>query len=374
VQHYRSLADVSLQNTWLTIGVFDGVHRGHQAILRQLAAGAHANGAPAVLLTFDPHPAVVLSGRDLKLLTMPDERADLASALGLEAVITHPFDRAVSEMSAHDFMARLKDRLGLSRLLIGYDFALGKGREGNAGRLSELGRELGYSVSVVEAVSDESGVTFDRAVSGMSARDFMALLKKRLGLSRLLIGYDFALGKGREGNAGRLSELGRELGYSVSVVEAVSDESGVISSTEIRKLVSLGNAGAAANLLGRPYALSGPVIHGDGRGRRINIPTANIHYPESKLLPANGIYACRARLGADLFAAVVNIGFNPTFTPDKRTANVEAHILDFDRDLYGEQVTLEFIARLRDEAKFDSVDALLAQIHADIEKTRKILS
>jgi len=305
VQHYRSLADVSLQNTWLTIGVFDGVHRGHQAILRQLAAGAHANGAPAVLLTFDPHPAVVLSGRDLKLLTMPDERADLASALGLEAVITHPFDRAVS---------------------------------------------------------------------GMSARDFMALLKKRLGLSRLLIGYDFALGKGREGNAGRLSELGRELGYSVSVVEAVSDESGVISSTEIRKLVSLGNAGAAANLLGRPYALSGPVIHGDGRGRRINIPTANIHYPESKLLPANGIYACRARLGADLFAAAVNIGFNPTFTPDKRTANVEAHILDFDRDLYGEQVTLEFIARLRDEAKFDSVDALLAQIHADIEKTRKILS
>ena len=305
MQHYRSLADVSLQNTWLTIGVFDGVHRGHQAILRQLAAGAHANGAPAVLLTFDPHPAVVLSGRDLKLLTTPDERADLASALGLEAVITHPFDRAVS---------------------------------------------------------------------GMSARDFMALLKKRLGLSRLLIGYDFALGKGREGNAGRLSELGRELGYSVSVVEAVSDESGVISSTEIRKLVSLGNAGAAANLLGRPYALSGPVIHGDGRGRRINIPTANIHYPESKLLPANGIYACRARLGADLFAAAVNIGFNPTFTPDKRTANVEAHILDFDRDLYGEQVTLEFIARLRDEAKFDSVDALLAQIHADIEKTRKILS
>jgi riboflavin kinase/FMN adenylyltransferase len=305
VQHYRSLADVSLQNAWLTIGVFDGIHRGHQAILRQLAAGAHANGAPAVLLTFDPHPAVVLAGRDLKLLTTPDERAELASSLGLEAAITHPFDRAVSEMTAHDFMARLKDRLGLSRLLIGYDFALGKGREGNAGRLSELGRELGYSVSVVEAVSDESGV---------------------------------------------------------------------ISSTEIRKLVSLGNVAAAANLLGRPYALSGPVIHGDGRGRRINIPTANLHYPESKLLPANGIYACRARLGADLFAAAANIGFNPTFTPDKRTVNVEAHILDFDRDLYGEQVTLEFIARLRDELKFDSVDALLKQIHADIEQTRGILN
>ena len=305
MQHYRSLADVSLQNTWLTIGVFDGVHRGHQAILRQLAAGAHANGAPAVLLTFDPHPAVVLAGRDLKLLTTPDERAELASSLGLEAVITHPFDRVVS---------------------------------------------------------------------GMSARDFMALLKNHLGLSRLLIGYDFALGKGREGNAGRLSELGRELGYSVSVVEAVSDERGVISSTEIRKLVSLGNVAAAANLLGRLYALSGPVVHGDGRGRRINIPTANLHYPESKLLPANGIYACRARLGADYFAAATNIGFNPTFTPDKRTVNVEAHILDFDRDLYGETLTLEFIARLRDEAKFNSVEALLAQIHADIKQTREILS
>jgi riboflavin kinase/FMN adenylyltransferase len=304
VQHYCSLADVSLQNAWLTIGVFDGVHRGHQAILGQLAAGAHENGAPAVLLTFDPHPAVVLAGRDLKLLTTPNERAGLAASLGLDAVITHPFDRGVSETNA---------------------------------------------------------------------RDFMAVLKERLGLSHLLIGYDFALGKGREGNAGRLTELGRELGYSVQIIDAVSDESGVISSTEIRKLVSVGSVDVAANLLGHPYALSGPVIHGDGRGRRINIPTANIHYPESKLLPANGIYACRARLGADLWAAATNIGFNPTFTPDKRTVNVEAHILDLDRDLYGEEVTLEFVSRLRDEAKYNSVDVLLAQIHADIEQTREII-
>jgi riboflavin kinase/FMN adenylyltransferase len=304
VQHYRSLADVSIQNAWLTIGVFDGVHRGHQAILRQLAAGAHANGAPAVLLTFDPHPAEVLAGRHLKLLTSSDERAELASALDVDVVITHTFDRATSEMSA---------------------------------------------------------------------RDFMAALKERLGLSHLLIGYDFALGKGREGNTGRLAELGRELGYSVRVIEALSDESGVISSTEIRKLVSVGSVDAAANLLGRNYALSGPVVHGDGRGRRINIPTANIHYPESKLLPANGIYACRARLGADLYAAATNIGFNPTFTPDKRTVNVEAHILNFDRDLYGQELKLEFVARLRDELKFNSVDALLAQIHADIEQTREMI-
>jgi riboflavin kinase/FMN adenylyltransferase len=210
-------------------------------------------------------------------------------------------------------------------------------------------------------------------VADISAREFMSRLKTHLGLSYLLIGYDFALGKNREGNAQRLTELGRELGYATEVMPAVSDESGVISSTEIRKLVSVGSVDAAANLLGRPYALSGTVVHGDGRGRKINIPTANMAYPESKLLPANGIYACRARFGADLYAAATNIGFNPTFTPDKRTVNVEAHILDFDRDLYGETLTLEFVSRLRDETKFDSVDALLTQIRADIDETRKMI-
>ncbi|MEW5940288.1 MAG: bifunctional riboflavin kinase/FAD synthetase [Chloroflexota bacterium] len=305
MQHYRSLADVSLQNAWLTIGVFDGVHRGHQTILRQLTTGAHADSAPAVVLTFDPHPATVLAGRAIRLLSTPEERADLLSALGVNLIITHPFDRATSELTAREFMSRLKDHLGLSRLLIGYDFALGKGREGNANRLTELGRELGYRVDVIGAVSDESGV---------------------------------------------------------------------VSSTEIRKLISVGNVVEAAKLLGRDYALSGPVVHGDGRGHRINIPTANIQYPESKLIPANGIYACWAHVGGESVMAATNIGVNPTFTPDKRTANVEAHLLDFSRDLYGQTVTLEFIQRLRDELKFDSVEALLAQIHKDIEETRAILS
>ena len=304
MQHYHSLTDVSIQNAWLTIGVFDGIHRGHQAILRQLVAGAQVNGGPAVLLTFDPHPAVVLAGRDLKLLTTPDERAEQAFALGVDVVITYPFDRSVSEMSAQEFMTRLQEHLGFTNLLIGYDFALGKNREGNAQRLSELGDELGYALQVIGAVSDESGV---------------------------------------------------------------------ISSTEIRKLISLGSVEAAANLLGRPYSLSGPVVHGDGRGRRINIPTANIQYPASKLLPANGIYACRVRIGQDFFAAATNVGYNPTFTPDKRIANVEAHILGLDQDLYGRHLTLEFVSCLRDEMKFNSVEALLVQIRADIEQTRGII-
>lgn len=304
MQHYPSLADVSLKNAWLTIGVFDGIHRGHQAILHQLVEGAHSSGAPAVLLTFDPHPAVVLAGRMIKLLTTPAERADLAGGLGVDVIITHPFDREVSNLTAYDFMTRLKNHLGIDHLLVGYDFALGKDREGNIQRLTELGGELGYSVQVIGAISDESGV---------------------------------------------------------------------ISSTEIRKLISLGNVEAAASLLGRSYSLSGPVVHGDGRGRHINIPTANIQYPGSKLLPANGIYACRIWVGQESHAAATNIGYNPTFTPDKRIANVEAHLLDFDRDLYGEHVTLEFVSRLRDEMRFDSVDALLRQIQGDIEQTRRII-
>src|SRR3990170_3861940 len=158
MQHYRSLEEVTLQNSWLTIGIFDGVHRGHQEIVQRLTAGAHAAGAPAVVLTFDPHPAVILGGRDIKCLTTPDERAERLEELGADVAITERFTQDLSKVSAFDFVARLTRQLGLSQLLIGYDFALGKGREGNAARLTEIGQELGYAVQVVEAVSDESGV------------------------------------------------------------------------------------------------------------------------------------------------------------------------------------------------------------------------
>jgi len=304
MQHYRSLEDVSLQNSWLTVGVFDGVHRGHQQIIRKLTAGAHANDAPAVVLTFDPHPASVLGGRDIKCLTLPDERADLLAHLGVDVVITEHFTRELSMVTAHDFMARLKSQIGLRQLLIGYDFALGKGREGNAGRLMEIGSELGYIVEVVPALSDESGV---------------------------------------------------------------------ISSTEIRKLIEVGNVAEAARLLGHPYSLHGPVIHGDGRGKTIDVPTANIGYSHQKMIPAKGIYACWAYLNKQKYLAAINIGTNPTFTPDKETPNVEVHFLDFRREIYGEDVRLEFVARLRDELRFDSVDALLDQIWKDIEETKRTL-
>jgi riboflavin kinase/FMN adenylyltransferase len=304
--HYRSLEEVSLNNSWLTIGVFDGVHRGHQEILKNLTAGAHQNGAPAVVLTFWPHPAVVLGKRyDLKTLTTPEERAELLGAQGVDAVITHPFTP---------------------------DFAK------------------------------------------LSAQEFMRLVTRRLGLHSLWIGHDFALGHNRSGDLERLTELGKELGYSVQAIDAVRNGKDVLSSSLIRQRIREGDVSRAAENLGRYYALSGPVIHGDGRGRKINIPTANIDYPNDKVIPANGVYACWAWIGDEKHPAAINIGINPTFTPDKQTPNVEAHILDFDRDLYDQALKLEFVKRLRDELKFDSVEALLEKIHEDIAETREILA
>ncbi|WKZ41433.1 MAG: bifunctional riboflavin kinase/FAD synthetase [Anaerolineales bacterium] len=304
MEHYHSLEELSLHNAWLTIGVFDGVHRGHRTIIEKLVREAHEADSPAVVLTFHPHPASVLTGKEIKCLTTRDERADLLAALGVDVVITQRFTRDLSTATAHEYMSTLK---------------------------------------------------------------------RTLGLSRLLIGYDFALGKGREGNAARLTEIGSKLGYSVDVVPAVSDESGVISSTEIRKLISTGNVSEAASLLGHRYQVGGEVIHGAGRGKKINFPTANIDYPDQKVIPVNGIYACWGMLGAERFMAATNVGFNPTFTPERKVASVEAYLLDFDRDIYGEHLKLEFVARLRNELKFDSVEALVEQMHRDVKQTREIL-
>ncbi len=306
MQHYRSLNDVSLKNSWLTIGVFDGVHRGHQEILANLTAGAHENGAPAVVLTFWPHPAVVLGKRNnLKSLSTPEERADLLGELGVDAVVTEPFTP---------------------------DFAK------------------------------------------LSALDFMRLVSERLGLRSLWIGYDFALGHNREGNLESLTEIGKELGYEVQAIGPVVDGDDLLSSSLIRQRIRSGEVARAAESLGRFYALSGPVVHGDGRGRRINIPTANIDYPKDKVIPANGVYACWVWVAGERYLAATNIGINPTFTPDKETPNVEAHILDFEHDLYGHELKLEFVEHLREELKFSSVEALLEQIRADIALTRKILA
>jgi riboflavin kinase/FMN adenylyltransferase len=317
VQTY-SIDELFLQNAWLTIGIFDGVHRGHQQIIRPLVEGAHNEGAPAVVLTFSPHPAIVLGGKkDFKALTTQDEKVTLLESLGVDVVITQTFDRAFADQSAEEFMRRVA---------------------------------------------------------------------KALGLHKLIIGYDTALGRGREGDAARLAEIGKKLGYAVQVIPALSDERGVISSTRIRGALSAGNVSSAAEDLGHYYPISGKVVHGDGRGHRINVPTANITIPEGKVMPANGIYACWAWLEPSIhgskekpeeskkYPAATNVGVRPTFTPDLPAPAVEAHLLDFQGDIYGQRLGVEFVEYLRPEEKFPTVESLVDQIRLDINLTREILA
>lgn len=303
--HLRSLEELSSEKTWLTIGVFDGVHRGHQEIINHLRAGAKEAKASALVISFAPHPAVVLGKRkDLKYLTLPDEKAELIEKLGVDIFITHPFNQQIAALSAEEFMSEIQARIKLEKLLIGYDFALGKDRQGDAEHLAALGKKAGYTVQ-----------TFERVLAGEET----------------------------------------------------------ISSSLVRAALADGRVRDANKYLGRPYALRGSVVHGDGRGRKINIPTANIETSPQKTIPLNGVYACWAYVRGKKHRAVTNIGIRPTFTPDKEQANIEAHLLGFKDEIYEEELKLEFISRLRDEKKFASVDELLEQIRADISKAQEIL-
>ena len=306
MQHYHSLESVTLQDVWLTIGSFDGVHLGHRAIIHRLVAGAHAAGDPAVVLTFHPHPAVVLGKRrGLFYLTSPDDRARQLAQLGVDVVITHPFNDQVRQLSAREFIEKLDRRLGFKKLLVGYDFALGRGRQGDISALQELGKSFGYHLDIVEPFS----------LNGK-----------------------------------------------------------VVSSSQIRTALMEGQVARAANLLGRPYTISGRVIHGDGRGRQLGIPTANLDIWSEQLVPKPGVYACRAGLDGQIWAAVTNIGVRPTFEDTDHQTRVETHLLDFNSDLYDREMSLYFIEHLRDEKRFSDVQSLVEQIQNDILRARTILS
>lgn len=304
--------------SYLTIGNFDGLHRGHQALLRQLQALAAAASVPAApvrtgIVTFSPHPLAVLRP-DLPpaLLTTPQERLDLAAALGID-------------------------------------------------------------LGVIQ--------TFTLAFAKLTPADFLLLLKKHLNMAALVVGPDFALGRNRSGDIETLKALGKDLGYDLYVVEPVvwQDETQVRSSV-IRQALGEGDVRKAAKLLGRFYAASGTVVTGDGRGRQLGIPTANIQTPADKLLPADGVYATWAQVttaaGATAHPSVSNLGVRPTVSGKER--RLETHLLDFPTgntsgDLYGQVLKLEFVARLRGEMRFANLDALVAQIQADIAQARPLL-
>ncbi|MBL6980778.1 MAG: bifunctional riboflavin kinase/FAD synthetase [Anaerolineales bacterium] len=306
MQHYWSLEDVQLEDTWLTIGSFDGVHLGHQRVVRELVAGAHEVSAPVVVLTFYPHPATVLRGYDYPFyLTTPEERANLLGELGVDVVVTHPFDETVA---------------------------------------------------------------------ATSARDFMAKLHKHLGIHHLQVGYDFALGKDRTGTPDSLRELGDEFGYSLTSTDSLNVANDVVSSSRIRFLLGAGQVDQAAKLLGRNYAVEGEIVVGDRRGATLGFPTANMDIWPEQAIPAAGVYVCRAEVRGQSWDAVTNIGVRPTFESSPVPPRVEAHLLDFDEDIYGETLHLDFRHRLRGEQRFPNIDALVTQIQTDVQQARKMLA
>jgi riboflavin kinase/FMN adenylyltransferase len=302
---FQSLDEIQLDTSWLTIGMYDGIHLGHQSIVRTLVDGAHAASHPAVLVTFDPHPAAVLRP-DFRpqLLTTPGERAALLAGLGLDHTVIQHFDREFSLQTAEEYVRHLKDRTGFDRLLVGYDFAMGRDRGGDVAALRRMGPDYGYELQVFEPVM--------------------------------------------HGDA-------------------------AVSSSRIRKALAAGQVRDAAALLGRSYAVSGPIVEGARRGRSIGIPTANVAVPAEKVIPAAGVYACRVTVDGAVYGAATNIGVRPTFEPDAAAMTVEAHLLDFDGDIYNEVLEVAFVERLREEIKFPGVEALVAQIRADILTAREVL-
>jgi riboflavin kinase/FMN adenylyltransferase len=307
MQHYYTLSEAQLQRpSVVTIGVFDGVHRGHQALIHTLVDAAQAQDRLAVALTFFPHPDVVLRGLSGRYyLTTPDERAHLLGALGVDCVVTETFDDAFRHIRAADYVERMQKHLRLSSLWVGADFALGFQREGTVPWLRAAGEARGFSVETLELILANGDHT-------------------------------------------------------------------AISSSGIRAALQEGAVEQARAWLGRPYSVTGEVVHGLARGRTIGIPTANVAAWEAQVLPAHGVYAGWAKLGDERFMAMTNVGMRPTFTGQEIT--VEAHLLDFDRDIYGQPLTVTFEKRLRAEMKFDGIDSLLAQIQRDIAAGRAWLT
>ena len=296
---------VDAAGTAVAIGVFDGVHRGHQQVMAGLTEHAARAGLVPVALTFDPHPLEFLAPeRAPDLLTTVEQRHALLSAVGVEIVGVLPF--------------------------------------------LEI-RDLDPRAFVTE------------------------ILVLRLRARTIAVGENFRFGRDRGGDPALLAALGEDHGFRVEVVEMVGDggPDGVISSTRIRELLAAGEVATAATLLGRPFELVGPVIHGDARGQQIGFPTANFHIPDRMAVPANGVYAAWVTRGAERIPAVVNIGVRPTFGVSART--IEAHLLGFSGDLYGEMLAVGFVERIREERRFDGVEALVAQISSDRDSAARIL-
>jgi riboflavin kinase/FMN adenylyltransferase len=291
------------KDTLLTIGVFDGVHLGHKYLISQLVELAGTQDLLPGVVTFRQHPQAVLSPQTkLPFLTDLEERSRLLEKEGVALVVPLSFTREWAELGA---------------------------------------------------------------------RRFVELLMKHLRMRGLVIGADFALGRGREGDTAALRLLGREMSFSVDVVPAVKLSGEVVSSTIIRQALAEGDMARVRRMVGRDFSLHGRVVTGAGRGAGMGIPTANLEIDPEQAIPLDGVYATRAYVNGKLYQSMTNIGNNPTFGDSER--GVEVYIIDYQGDLYGREMSIDIVERLRGEERFSSVAELKKQIAEDVKKGKAIL-
>lgn len=300
---YHSLDSFQrLECAVVTSGTFDGLHIGHKKILTRLKEISTQSGGESVVLTFWPHPRLVVSedSQDLQLLSTIEEKIELFSQMGIEHLAIVPFTRAFSELSSDDFIRQiLVDKIGTKKLVIGYDHRFGRNREGS---------------------------------------------------------FEF------------LQKNASSYGFEVEEIPRQDIEDLAISSSRIRHSLLSGNVDDARHLLGRPYSITGIIVKGKQLGRTIGFPTANIHLQESyKLIPANGVYVINAYHQGAAYKGMLNVGVRPTVDGTFRT--IEANLFDFNKEIYGEDLTVEFLHYLRPEQKFDGLDALIQQIKVDKENS-----
>ena len=291
----------------VTIGTFDGVHKGHLQIIDTLLNEAAQKKLCATLITFDPHPRRVIQvqgHQPVRLLTTIDEKLRLLKQTGLDRVLVIHFDTAFSQMDYKDFVKQL--------------------------------------------------------------------LIDKLDVRALVIGYDHAFGKDRKGHFASLEPLSKTYGFSLTKVEPFEMDGQIVNSAFIRQFLADGDVALAAELLGRPYGIKGRVVHGSDRGKTLRFPTANLEIGDAeKVIPGNGVYAVDVLYQTQRYKGMLNIGFKPTFGM-LPSPTIEVHVIDFNKDIYGETLTVLFKKRLRNEIKFDSKEALIAQLEIDKQESLKI--
>jgi riboflavin kinase/FMN adenylyltransferase len=292
------------KDTLVTIGVFDGVHLGHQRLISELLKQAARRRLMAGVVTFRQHPEDILSpGKTLPFLTDIKTRTKLLRDEGVDFIVP---------------------------------------------------------------------LSFTPGLAGLGARRFIALLQEHLKMRGLVVGPDFALGRQREGDIETLRKLGKEMGFSLTIVPPLEINGEIVSSTAIRKAIADGDMKKVRELTGRYFSLYGKVVAGAGRGESLGFPTANLDVNSGQALPPDGVYTGLANVNGKVYQSMTNIGKNPTFGNPRRT--VETFLLDYSGDLYGRELSVEFVARLRDEKKFKNADELKKQLAEDIRRGKKILA